>query len=139
MNAYVDSSVLLRIVLGEPEPLPSWPHIDRAVSSEMIRLECLRTLDQARVRLHIPDVEVARVRASILEAIDGLDLVALGADVLERAAEPFPVLMGSLDALHLATAILVRDRFDALAFVTHDRELAIGARSMGFEIDGVEI
>jgi len=44
LNVYIDSSVLLRVILGEPEPLASWDQIDAAVSSELIRLECLRTI-----------------------------------------------------------------------------------------------
>ena len=46
MNVYVDSSVLLRIVLGERDRLRIWPTITNAVSSELIRLECLRTIDR---------------------------------------------------------------------------------------------
>jgi hypothetical protein len=39
LNVYLDSSVLLRVILGEPEPLASWPRIDVVVSSELIRVE----------------------------------------------------------------------------------------------------
>ena len=59
MNVYVDSSVVLRIVLGEPGALASWRRIQRAISSHLVRLECLRTIDRARVRLALADGEVA--------------------------------------------------------------------------------
>ena len=134
MNAYVDSSVILRIVLQEPDPLASWGRIERAVSSELVRLECLRTIDRARVRLRLEDADVARQRATVLAAIDGLDLVPVTSRVLDRAAEPFPTLLGSLDFIHLATALLIRDQFEDLAFATHDTELDLAARATGFAI-----
>ena len=139
MNAYIDSSVLLRIVLGEPEPLPGWSLIDQALSSELIRVECLRTIDRARVQLRLGDDVVSRKRADVLEAIDSLSLVPLGRLVLDRAAEPFPTLVGSLGAIHLASALLVREQYDDLLFATHDQQLAFAARAMGLSVAGVSI
>ncbi len=136
-DPYVDSSVPLRIVLGEPEPLPSWGRIDEALSSELIRLECLWTIDRARVELRLGDDAVSRQRADVLEVIDGLSLIPLTRLVLERAAEPFPTLIGSLDAIHLASALLVREQGDEMLFATHDQQLAVAARAMGFAVDGV--
>ncbi len=136
MNVYVDSSVLLRVVLGETGRLRSWSRITAPVASELIRLESLRTIDRARIRLGLEDREVADRRAAVLEAIEAFHLVALDRRVLERAAEPFPTMVGSLDAIHLATALLVRDRFEDLSLATHDQELAVAARAVGFSVHG---
>ena len=102
MNAYVDSSVLLRVVLREPARLNAWPKITTPVSSELIRPECLRTIDRARIRLGLEDESVAKQRAAVLEMLETFNLISLDGAVLERAAEPFPTLLGSLDAIHLA-------------------------------------
>src|SRR5712692_801597 len=112
MNVYIDSSVVLRIVLGEGGKLKAWSKIENAVSSELVRLESLRTIDRARIRLGLKDDVVASRRAALLETLDSLHLVAVDGPVLERAAEPFPTLLGSLDAIHLASALLVRDKFE---------------------------
>ena len=136
MNVYVDSSVLLRVVLGEPGRLRIWPRITGAVSSELIILECLRTIDRARIRLRLDDKDVSQRRAAVLEAIEGFGLVPIGPPVLERAAEPFPTMLGSLDAIHLASALLVRDEFDDLSLATHDEELALAARAEGLRVHG---
>jgi len=136
LNAYIDSSVLLRVILGEPERLSSWDRIDLAVSSDLIRLECLRTIDRARIHLRLTDDAVSRQRADILEAIESINLIPLTTSILERAAEPFPTLIGTLDAVHLASALLVRDQYDDLLFATHDQKLAIAARAIGFHVDG---
>lgn len=137
MNAYVDSSVLLRVVLGERGGLREWGRIDVPVSSEIIRVECLRTLDRARLKLGLDDEEVARRRGQLLEHLDAFDTVPLQASVLARAADPFPTSLRTLDALHLATAELVRGRYAELRFVTHDRELGTAALAMGFAVIGV--
>jgi predicted nucleic acid-binding protein len=136
LNVYVDSSVLLRIVLGEPQRLTTWSRIANPLSSEVIRLECLRTIDRARIRLELNDEDVARQRAAVLETIDAFSLVAVNPAILERAAEPFPTSLGSVDAIHLASALLARDRFEDLTLATHDGELAIAARAVGFRVEG---
>jgi len=136
LNAYVDSSVLLRVILGEPGRLVVWQTIDSGVSSELTRVECLCTIDRARIQLHLTDDAVAQHRADVLEALEAIDLIPLEPAILERAAEPFPTLLGTLDALHLASALAVRERFDSLLFATHDTALGTAARSMGFTVAG---
>ena len=136
MNVYVDSSVLLRVALNEPGPLREWRRIRRAVASDLIRLECRRTIDRARIREWLDDDTVAEQRQAVLELLDGIDIVPLENVVLERAAEPFPTLLGSLDAIHPATALLVRAQIVDLCFATHDGELATAARAVGFRVLG---
>jgi predicted nucleic acid-binding protein len=46
VKTYVDTSVLLRIVLQEPYPLPEWPQIQIGLSSALLRVECCRALDR---------------------------------------------------------------------------------------------
>lgn len=137
LNAYVDSSVLLRIVLGEPGRLRNWSRIENPISSELIRLECLRTIDRARVRIGLRDDDVARFRSEVLETVEAFALIALDSTVLERASEPFPTTLGSLDAIHLASAVLAKQEFEDLVLVTHDSELAAGGRSVGFSVHGI--
>ncbi|MBA2273280.1 MAG: PIN domain-containing protein [Actinobacteria bacterium] len=136
MNVYVDSSVLLRVVLGEPRRLRIWPKITDAVSSELIRLECLRTIDRARLHLGLEDRLVAMHRAEVLEAVDAFSLVPLDSIVLERASGPFPTMVGSLDAIHLASALLIQEEFEDLQFATHDDQLGIAAQATGFPVHG---
>lgn len=137
MIAYVDSSVVLRIALGQPDPSPEWSRLDRAISSELLRVECLRTIDRLRIRAGLDDRTVAERRGALLEMIDAIDLVALDASILGRAAEPFPTLVRTLDALHLASALAVRDELPSLVFLTHDTTLGLAAGAMGFDIRGV--
>ena len=109
MIAYVDASVLLRVALGQRDALPQWRQIEHGVSSALITTESLRTLDRLRLRAKLPDAEVARRRATILTLVASLELVEIDAIVLERAAQPMPTELGTLDAIHLATALLWKE------------------------------
>lgn len=136
MTVYVDSSVLLRIALAEPGTLRTWKSITRPLASELIRLECLRAIDRARVRFGLEDARVSEQRAAVIERLRAFDLIRIDSSILDRAAEPFPTQLASLDAIHLATALAARMDFPALALATHDRELATAARAVGFTVHG---
>jgi uncharacterized protein len=137
MIAYVDSSVLLRLALGQPNALPEWRQIDRGVSSALISTESLRTLDRVRIRAGLSDIEVARRRATILNLIDSLELVQIDSVVLDRAAQPMPTELGTLDAIHLASALLWKDamRIDPV-MATHDAALGLAAQAHGLRVLG---
>ena len=137
MIAYVDSTVLLRVVLSQPDRLPEWTNIASAVTSALTEVECLRTLDRRlRQGLLDPD-ELADRRGLVLRLLDRMDRVDVSLAVLRRAADPFPTPLGTLDAIHLATAILWRDaRNVAPVLATHDGQLATAARATGFATAG---
>lgn len=128
--------MLLRVVTRAPGRLARWREITRPISSELIRLECYRTIDRARVRFGLQDAEVLDRRLAIKERLDAFEIVPLDASVLERASEPLPSAVGSLDAIHLASALLARRRHPDLVLATHDGELALAARTMGFLVLG---
>ncbi|HLH16779.1 MAG TPA: PIN domain-containing protein [Bryobacteraceae bacterium] len=137
MIAYIDASVLLRVALGEPGVLPEWRRIERGVSSALVLTESLRTLDRVRLRAKLSDSEVATRRAAILALIESLEIVEIDAAVLERAAQPMPTELGTLDAIHLATALLWREATRTrIVFATHDRALALGALAHGLAVIG---
>ena len=137
MIAYVDSSVLLRLALGQPNALPEWRQIDRGVSSALISTESLRTLDRVRIRASLSDAEVASRRATILKLIDSLELVEIDSLVLDRAAQPMPTELGTLDAIHLASALLWKEAtaIDPV-MTTHDGALGLAAQAHGFKVLG---
>jgi predicted nucleic acid-binding protein len=137
MIAYVDSSVLLRLALGQPNALPEWRQIDRGISSALISTECLRTLDRVRIRAGLVDAEVARRRATMLNLIDSLELIEVESVVLDRAAQPMPTELGTLDAIHLASALLWKDTMEIdPVMATHDGALGLAAQAHGFKVLG---
>lgn len=139
MKAYLDASVILRMVLQESGRLEAWSTIESAVSSEIVRIECLRAIDRARNTGRVPEDAVARRRALALDILAGVEIVPLTPRILERAADAFPTSLGTLDAIHLASALAVRDQLAPLVLATHDAELALAARSVGFTVEGVAL
>lgn len=138
MIAYIDTSALLRIVLREPGALDDLRSYDALVSSELIAVESPRTIDRLRLQGSLTVEEAAaRVRA-VNDWLEAIDLVLLRPPVLSRASEPMPMALGTLDALHLATALIWRDRVGALpTMATHDAALGSAARAFGFEVRGI--
>jgi predicted nucleic acid-binding protein len=137
MKAYVDSSVLLRQVLGQPGALVEWREIESAVASSLLRVECLRTLDRLRLTGSLDARQDAQRRESLSMSLESFDVVEITPAVLDRAAEPLPVPLGTLDAIHLATALLWREEeAPDLALVTHDAALAAAGRLFGFPVLG---
>lgn len=137
MIAYIDSSVLLRVAFGQANALTAWARVDRGVSSALIMTESLRTLDRARLRANLPDIEVARRRSTILAIIDSLELVEIDSVVLDRAAQPMPTELGTLDAIHLASALLWKDATGIEPIMaTHDAALGLAAQAHGFKVLG---
>jgi predicted nucleic acid-binding protein len=137
VNLYIDASVLLRLVLGERGSLREWRRSERLLSSELIRLECLRTIDRARLRDSLSDEAVAERRAEVIETLHSFELLPVDRLVLERATGQFPTGLGTLDAIHLASAIVAREEVPDLRLATHDRELALAARAVGFPVVGL--
>jgi predicted nucleic acid-binding protein len=138
MIAYVDASVLLRVALRQSDALPEWRQIQQGVSSALIMTESLRTLDRLRLRAKLSDEDVASRRATILQLIASLEIVESDAVVLDRAAQPMPTELGTLDAIHLATALLWKETsHEDLTMATHDGALGLAAKAHGFVVVGV--
>jgi len=137
MIAYIDASVLLRVALRQPDALTEWRQVEHGVSSALVTMESLRTLDRLRLRARLTDAEVASRRATILQLIASLDLVEIDTIVLDRAAQPMPTELGTLDAIHLATALLWKEMTrEDLVMATHDGALALGAKAHGLPVIG---
>ncbi len=137
MIAYIDSSVLLRVVLGQPGQLPEWKKITTGVASGLIEVECLQTLDRLHLSGHLSAQVSAVRREAVYRIIDALELVELTSAVLHRAAQPMPAPLGTLDAIHLATADMWREsRGRDLFMATHDQALALAARAVGIQTIG---
>ncbi|MSP40703.1 MAG: PIN domain-containing protein [Deltaproteobacteria bacterium] len=136
MNVYVDTSVVLRVLFGEPKPIDFWGRWDRAYSSALWRIEALRTVDRLRLLHEITDIEVADLVRDIQATHESFAICPLDERILQRASETFPTVVGTLDAIHLATAISIRESDKVDFLLTHDSQLGTAARSVGFHVRG---
>jgi predicted nucleic acid-binding protein len=135
---YLDTSALLRIVLREPGALDDLRSSESLVASELIAVESARTIDRLRL-LGALSADEASSRARLVNQwLEAVDLVLLQPSVLSRASEPMPEPLGTLDTLHLATALIWRDRVGPLTtLATHDVALGSAARTFGFDVRGL--
>lgn len=140
MIAYLDSSVLLRIVLLEPDPLAEWDQLTGGVTSTLTQVEAARTFDRDRLLGIRSEAEQQNARVEIASILSRLDAIPIETPVLDEASRSLGTVLGTLDAIHLASAILYRamqpDDERAILFATHDKQLANAARAMNFEVIG---
>jgi predicted nucleic acid-binding protein len=137
MTVYVDTSVILRILFREPNPVEVWGKWDRALSSSLWRVEALRNVDRLRLGGDLSDEGVADLVREIRLIHETLAIYQLTETILQRASESFPTVVGTLDAIHLATALAIRQVEPLDILLTHDGQLATAARSVGFTVVGV--
>lgn len=138
MNCYIDSSVALRILFREPDPLREWSKIHISFSSRILNLECLRTFDRWKLREKAPHEETAAKNSELIQILRSISMLPLTASVLRRAEQPCPVPLASLDGIHLATALFWREKHgDDFFFATHDGELGLAAKAYGLNVIGL--
>jgi predicted nucleic acid-binding protein len=136
--AYLDSSVLLRLILGQRNKLKKWSSVETGVGSALVEVECLRTIDRLRLRQDLSDADLALRRETVYRLTEEMEIVEPAGVVLARSAQPFPTPLGTLDAIHLSTALLWKERSGKdLVMATHDTALGVAARACGLRVVGV--
>ena len=126
MTRYYDSSALVRLFVRERESDALLHVIERDPSmaaSELVRVEVPRA-----VRRAIPGGP-----ERFDEVFERIHLVAVRRAALEHAARLGPPALRTLDAVHLASALLLREELDA--FVAYDDRLLDAAASMGLPVE----
>lgn len=140
MIAYLDSSVVLRIILGQNNPLAEWDDLHEGIASPLLAVECHRTLDRYWRENRLTDSGVIAKRLETNAILKRLSVVQLTERVLDAASQPMPAIVATRDAVHLASAILYRasqpPTGHPLLFATHDLQLATAARALHFEVIG---
>ena len=121
----------------EANPVEVWGKWERAFSSSLWRIEALRTVDRLRLSGDLSDEDVADLVRDIRLVHETLAIHPLLERILQRAGESFPTAVGTLDAIHLATALAIREAEAIDLLLTHDGQLATAARSVGFTVVGV--
>ena len=109
MIVYLDTSVVLRILFGEANPVSVWRKWDKAYSSALWRIEALRTIDRMRLTHEITDTEVAALVREVQIVHETLAICPMDDKILQRAGETFPTVVGTLNAIHLSSALSIRE------------------------------
>jgi hypothetical protein len=68
------------------------------------------------------------------EGLGTVALMEMAPLVLVRALEPFPAPVRTLDALHLASMLFLREHGEGVVLATYDDRLVAAARGLGFAL-----
>jgi hypothetical protein len=110
---------------------------DRGETPRLLDQLTLRTLDRLRLRGAITDQQLSSRREAVYRLLEEIEIVEATRPILARASLPLPTPIGTLDAIHLATAMLWRESSAAdLVVATHDAALGLAARASGFRVVG---
>jgi predicted nucleic acid-binding protein len=104
---YLDTSTVLRILLRQPKPLTIWARWERAYASELQHVEACRVIDRLRLEGALDDEDVAGAREQLGKIERAITFVAVSRSVLQRGALPMATVVKTLDAIHLASAMLL--------------------------------
>lgn len=139
MNVYVDTSVILSRLLNQSNQLKEWGDWERVYTSVITRVEFFRTVDRLRLESRIDDEMLAILNRQFNVLWETMHRIPVEEPVLHRASAPFFTVVGTLDAIHLASALeaippAMRPDFQ---FLTHDLQLSRAAETVGFRVMGI--
>lgn len=118
-TVYVDTSALARVLLDEPDKQAIHSELEKfgqRIASQLLRVE-LRRVALRRDLLERAETLIADV--SLIPIDDG---------ILTATETLTPSTVGTLDAIHLATAVRLSKDGKLDALMTYDKRLAEGAR-----------
>ncbi len=136
MICYLDSSVVLRNIFNADNAYKEFDSFSKIGSSELLIIECNRVIDRYRLESVLNDSQVASVKEFLKKLIEGIYIIELSESIKTRAADTFPTIIGTLDALHVSTAIAWQEyeNNEEMMIVSHDRQMNICAKALGYKI-----
>lgn len=135
MIVYLDSSIILRKVLNQKNSLKELQVVEAAYSSDLLKIECNRVIDRLRLQRILTDTQVAKAREEIHEYFGIISFVSISKTIVDKASEIFPVIVSSLDSIHLASVYILKQEFK-IKMATHDDQLGNASRALGIEVIG---
>jgi predicted nucleic acid-binding protein len=125
VTVYVDTSALARVLLDEPDATvieQSLLDHDQHVASRLLQVE----LRRVGLRTNLLD--------GVGELLAEVALIPIDEAILTAAETMSPATVGTLDAIHLATAMRLAEAGELDALMTYDKQLAVGAREHGIKV-----
>jgi PIN domain len=123
---YLDSSVALAHLFSEGKSPAAALWSEPQVSSRLLEYELWNRMHARGLTGSYHDAAKA--------LISQVSLIELSATVLARALEPFPLSVGTLDGLHLATMEFLRANAVEVELASYDHRLVAAARALGIAI-----
>ena len=140
MIGYLDSSVILNNLLSQnPSSKIPLEEFEVTFSSTLLQVEAFRNIDRLRLQNQIEDREVASLVQILQKMLMKIGEIPVTESVLEWASKPFPTVIGTLDAIHVASALLWKQKEGQdIVFLTHDVQQGLAARALGLTTLGID-
>jgi uncharacterized protein with PIN domain len=138
VNLYAESSAVLAWLLDEAAAPEVRELLSRAaviVASDLTLIECDRVLQRAIALGELNAAEAADRHAYLTAAASQWQILHLAGEVVDRVRQPFPAEpIRTLDAIHLASALIARGALPGLRLLSLDDRVRAAARKLGFEV-----
>ncbi|MGH7845759.1 MAG: PIN domain-containing protein [Candidatus Binatia bacterium] len=119
---YLDTSVALAHLLAEDRLPPERLWREDLISSRLLEYEIWTWIHALKLtQSHADEVRSLLSRVALME---------LSPPVLARALEPFPKPVRTLDALHLASMVFLRQQGQRVSLAGYDGRLLAAARAL---------
>ena len=138
MNLYAESSAVLGWLLDEdsaPIVRRSLAAAEIIVASDLTLIECDRVILRAAALGQLTEAEAADRRAHLTAAASHWQILRVAPEIVERARQPFPgEPIRTLDAIHLASALVARTAIVGLRLLSLDDRVRKAAKKLGLDI-----
>jgi predicted nucleic acid-binding protein len=138
VTLYAETSAVLRWLFNEPQGdavLDRMRRASKVVSSRLTLVEARRAIRRASREAGLASAGRAEVLSALALAAARWALLDLSRSVVERAEGEFPIEpIRTLDALHLASALVLRDALPDLVVLSTDDRLRANALELGFAV-----
>jgi predicted nucleic acid-binding protein len=138
VNLYAESSAVLAWLLDEDSAADvrrSLATAEIIVASDLTLIECDRVILRAAALGELTEAEAADRRAHLTAAASHWQILRVAPEIVERARQPFPgEPIRTLDAIHLASALVARTAIAGLTLLSLDDRIRKAGKKLGLEM-----
>jgi len=139
MTVYAETSAVLRWLFAEEggEALRDvLAAAEKVAASRLTLIETRRVVRRAERESRITAAQAADILAIFAQAASTWAILEISEEIARRAEDGFPnEPVRTLDAIHLASALFLRQSFPDLTVVSADERLRKNAALLGFQLD----
>jgi predicted nucleic acid-binding protein len=138
VSVYAESSAILAWLLDEASGSDVREILKTSevvIASDLTLIESDRVLVRAVALGELTEAEAADRRGHLMTASSHWHVLRIGPEIVDRARQPFPgEPIRTLDAIHLASALVARGIFPGMELLSLDDRIRRAARSLGVRV-----
>ena len=138
MNLYVETSAVMAWLLGDERGETARAQLavaDVIFTSDLTLIECDRMIRRAAITECVTASDALQIQAIIDTASFHWTILDIDPDIVHRSRRLFPrEPIRALDAIHLATALAVRNLSPDVVVLSLDDRIRDNAAFLGFEV-----